>query len=458
MRRVLLLKKETLEKAVISPVLIDELMLLKEWYMNWKSTVESTQKELLEVLTEEVWESFLLEKSQEENEREEEERVKQVQLKREAALEHVKSNVSEKNEDINVSYKIETKEIPKLPANKSLKGKVFDDWYASFYLKMCQAKLDDILSVGYVKPQEDNDGYKEYKLKDNFLKNHLLTATIQSNAFSFINAKTMSGLDMYNKLLDIYQGKAHEEDRAVIAVEEFEKLKFNTNINYGPETFLSKVSECLKRMEVDDGNGGTTKQIGDALLPSVFRAKINHPTFNTWKLISEKNKEDWDSVQVSFLRFAEQQFTVRHDSSCKYRTANQNKKESEENGEDVSRGEGGGNMELTEEYCKKFEKACETGGYIAQKIYDKLKPQERKKLYDAKEVKKRNGGLGSQYGVNHQLSNIPPGFALVPIYTTGESEESGNHTSGSLSTNDNMRRAANFLQLANEGYVVRGNG
>eukprot|EP00957_Ditylum_brightwellii_P202512 15330513-Ditylum_brightwellii.AAC.1 len=65
----------------------------------------------------------------------------------------------------------------------------------------------------------------------------------------------MSGLDMYNKLLDIYQGKAHEKDRAVIAVEEFEKLKFNTNINYGPETFVSKVSECLKRMEVDDGNG-----------------------------------------------------------------------------------------------------------------------------------------------------------------------------------------------------------
>lgn len=141
MRRVLLLKKETLEKAAISPVLIEELMLLKEWYMNWKSTVESTQKEVSEVLTEEVWESFLLEKSQEENEREEEERVEQVQLKREAALEHVKSNVSEKNEDINVSYKIETKEIPKLPANKSLKGKVFDDWHASFYVKMCQASL-----------------------------------------------------------------------------------------------------------------------------------------------------------------------------------------------------------------------------------------------------------------------------------------------------------------------------
>eukprot|EP00957_Ditylum_brightwellii_P061596 4674137-Ditylum_brightwellii.AAC.1 len=60
---------------------------------------------------------------------------------------------------------------------------------------------------------------------------------------------------MHNKLLDIYQGKAHKEDRAVIAVEEFEKLKFNRNNRYSPETFLSKLSECLKWMEVDNGHG-----------------------------------------------------------------------------------------------------------------------------------------------------------------------------------------------------------
>eukprot|EP00957_Ditylum_brightwellii_P043780 3320150-Ditylum_brightwellii.AAC.1 len=77
----------------------------------------------------------------------------------------------------------------------------------------------------------------------------------------------MRGLDMYNKLLDIYQEKAHEEGRAVIAVEEFEKLKFIRNNCCGPETFLSKVSECLKQIEVDNGHGSTTKQIGDALLP-----------------------------------------------------------------------------------------------------------------------------------------------------------------------------------------------
>ena len=39
--------------------------------------------------------------------------------------------------------------------------------------------------------------------------------------------------------------------------------------------------------------------------------------------------------------------------------------------------------------------------------------------------------------------------------TSGSTGDSGENTGG---TNDNMRRAANFLQLANGGVVVRGNG
>eukprot|EP00957_Ditylum_brightwellii_P005228 399311-Ditylum_brightwellii.AAC.1 len=61
-------------------------------------------------------------------------------MKREAALGHVKVNIGKREEGINVSYKVETKEIPKLPANNLLRGKVFDGWHASFYMKMCQAK------------------------------------------------------------------------------------------------------------------------------------------------------------------------------------------------------------------------------------------------------------------------------------------------------------------------------
>eukprot|EP00957_Ditylum_brightwellii_P015925 1199254-Ditylum_brightwellii.AAC.1 len=82
---------------------------------------------------------------------------------------------------LNVSYKVETREIPKLPPNKSLKGKLFGEWQA----------------------------------------------TMGSNASSFINGKTMTGIEMYNCLLDVFQGLEHDEDAAVNATTTWGLLKFN---------------------------------------------------------------------------------------------------------------------------------------------------------------------------------------------------------------------------------------
>eukprot|EP00957_Ditylum_brightwellii_P013026 984042-Ditylum_brightwellii.AAC.1 len=41
---------------------------------------------------------------------------------------------------VNVSYKVETKEIPKLSPNKFLKGKLFDKWQGNFALKCARQK------------------------------------------------------------------------------------------------------------------------------------------------------------------------------------------------------------------------------------------------------------------------------------------------------------------------------
>eukprot|EP00957_Ditylum_brightwellii_P207999 15355456-Ditylum_brightwellii.AAC.1 len=188
-----------LEKTSISPVMIDELILLREWYNKWLSTNDSTDKEVSEGLTEEYWEDFLLKKSQEETARKEEERAEQVQMKREAEHMYMKVDISEKEDDINVSYKVETKDTPKLPANKLPRGKMFDDWHASFYVKMYQAKLDDILSEDNVQTNTGDANYGEYKKKDGFLKNHLLSAILISNIGAFVNIKRISGLEMYNK-------------------------------------------------------------------------------------------------------------------------------------------------------------------------------------------------------------------------------------------------------------------
>eukprot|EP00957_Ditylum_brightwellii_P170487 12976981-Ditylum_brightwellii.AAC.1 len=74
-----------------------------------------------------------------------------------------------------------------------------------------------------------------------------------SNASSFINMKTMTGVEMCNTLLDIFQGLEHDEDTAVNTTAVWERLKFNRYTTYSAETFLAKMNDCLKKMEVDYG-------------------------------------------------------------------------------------------------------------------------------------------------------------------------------------------------------------
>ena len=87
----------------------------------------------------------------------------------------------------------------------------------------------------YVRPRVGERGYKDFKTKVDYLINHLLTTTIGTNTISFINAKTMDGLEMYKNLLDVFQGLEHEEDNAVNVAGKFEKLKFNRHSRYSPE-------------------------------------------------------------------------------------------------------------------------------------------------------------------------------------------------------------------------------
>eukprot|EP00957_Ditylum_brightwellii_P139242 10612364-Ditylum_brightwellii.AAC.1 len=162
---------------------------------------------------------------------------------------------------------------------------------------MCQAKVVDILEKNYVTPDSTNEGYELHKTKDAFLKNHLLTATMGLNASFFINVKTMTGVKMYNTLLDIFQGLEHDEDTAVNATAVWEQLKFNHYIKNLAETFLAKMNDCSKKMEVDDGAGRTFKPFSDAIFPSLLHVKVDHASFNTWKALSEKDREDRPTIQ-----------------------------------------------------------------------------------------------------------------------------------------------------------------
>eukprot|EP00957_Ditylum_brightwellii_P082787 6294281-Ditylum_brightwellii.AAC.1 len=102
---------------------------------------------------------------------------------------------------------------------------------------------------------------------------------------------------MYNTLLDTFQGLEHDEDTAVNATAVWEQLKFNHYIKYSAETFLVKKNDCLKKMEVDDETGRTSKPFSNAMLPSLLCAKVDHASFDTWKALSEKDREDWPTIQ-----------------------------------------------------------------------------------------------------------------------------------------------------------------
>eukprot|EP00957_Ditylum_brightwellii_P014945 1126455-Ditylum_brightwellii.AAC.1 len=118
------------------------------------------------------------------------------------------------------------------------------------------------------------------------------------------------------------------------------------------------------------------------MLPSLLRAKVDHASFNTWKALSEKDREDWPTIQVSFLRAAEKIFITNHNTSSKFRTANQRSE---------------GRKNLMDKERELFKEACKKGENGHSSIWGKLNRKERSELIKAKMEKKaqNNGGLGS---------------------------------------------------------------
>eukprot|EP00957_Ditylum_brightwellii_P116287 8870170-Ditylum_brightwellii.AAC.1 len=61
-----------------------------------------------------------------------------------------------------------------------------------------------------------------------------------------------------------------------------------------------------------------------------------------------------------------------------------------------------------------FKKACEKGENVHGSIWGKLSRKEKSELIKAKREKKarNNGGLGSQYSANQQMTSLPSGTIL----------------------------------------------
>ena len=99
---------------------------------NKNESLQENPIPLKEGFTVETWDKWIIENSSEQN----------SNLK--SITEPVKK-ITKEFDGLNFSYKVESKEIPRLPSGKQLKGKIFDNWHTNFIAKMSQARIDDIL-------------------------------------------------------------------------------------------------------------------------------------------------------------------------------------------------------------------------------------------------------------------------------------------------------------------------
>ena len=91
----------------------DELLLFQAWYKNDNYTEK--EKDLKEAFTKEVWNEWICNGSS------------SASLNLGQGILYAVKEVTKDFDGLNVSYKVESRDIPKLPTGKNLKGKIFDE-------------------------------------------------------------------------------------------------------------------------------------------------------------------------------------------------------------------------------------------------------------------------------------------------------------------------------------------
>ena len=135
---------------------------------------------------------------------------------------------------------------------------------------------------------------------------------------------------------------------------------------------------------------------------------MTHPEYELWKDLSERDNENWEAVQKSFLKRSQAQ-KPKHENRFKTNHV--------QGGQ--GQGQGGqrrGRRLLSKEQYAAYLKAVEDGtSKLQTEIFQNLSPNKLKKLKDAREKKKKSndGSLGTQYQIQH--GNLQPGTILAPV-------------------------------------------
>ena len=424
-----------------------QILMMKEWYLDWVRRGRPNINDFEQEFTIDAFENFAYDRSK-----------PATQPNTTPATAPTTTTTSTggatKGTNLMISNKLDARDIPKLKAAVSLKGKVFDDWATAFKVKLEQAGCTDILEPGYTPPTANDPDFHAFEVKANYLASHLVTATLNSHAYNFIDAKKQTGFDMWNSLLEIYSGRDHLKEDATNATNDMSSLHFGQRSQLTAEGFLAKFAGNLKRMETVDANGTVVPALSEAILPSVFRSKVTHPVFDTWKTISERDNESWSDIKGSFLKFAstnEAKLKKRGDQSDKVRVQNQNS-------------EAG----MSKESFEKLLAGYKGKGRI--RAWHRLSAAQKAKIAEKRKASGSTKTPAGQYSAN--LQQLEPGSIVIPksqaasylqAVTNNQIAQpppatlapAAETSTGSIGTTSNQQRAKAMLQLANGTFVVQ---
>ena len=121
-------------------------------------------------------------------------------------------------------------------------------------------------------------------------------------------------------------------------------------------------------MELEDGMSGRTMAVITTLLPRIFRVKVDHPSYETWKALSDSKKKIGKKIQVSFLLISEKIFYNNNETTGRFRYSYQRL----ENSRFRSTNQTSENSNLTEKQRKLFQKSRKEGTKVPAWVYKRL--------------------------------------------------------------------------------------
>ena len=167
---------------------VDVMVQLQAWLLVERDiTMMSTNS--MDKFTFEVWDKFRREFNPHMDHSDPRQRLKHYDSFEDIKQEEEDTPVSLVQVDENLNrFRVEVKDIPKL-SKKNIQGS-FDTWDTLFTAKMELAGMDDLVSDNFVPPLEGVDsGFALYPKKDSWLKNCILTATLDTNAYPNLDLK-----------------------------------------------------------------------------------------------------------------------------------------------------------------------------------------------------------------------------------------------------------------------------